>query len=178
MLIRAYDEADLDRVGWVHSRSRQAAYAGLVPSEALDKVTPEEQARVWRERLASLSGPHAMVVAEVDGLVVGFALGHGDGDGDGAELNAIHVLAAQHGSGIGQALLERVVEEFRRWGVASAHLWVVAGNERAQAFYRRNGWRHDGTRSRHQVGGAEVPILRYRLALDVPPPPTNADAQR
>ncbi len=163
MLIRPYTEADLDRVGWVHSRSRREAYAGLVPEAALASITPERQAQVWRERMAAMPDPCAMFVADVDGLVVGFALGRVDGNG--TELNAIHVLAPQHGCGIGQALLERMAEEFRTWGRTDAHLWVVAGNERAQAFYRRNGWRQDGTRSKHDIGGAEVPIVRYRVDL-------------
>lgn len=164
MLIRPYTEADLDRIGWVHSHSRRAAYAGLVPEAALAKVTPERQAEIWRLRMATLSDQHAMFVAEVDGLVVGFALGLVEDDK--AEVQAIHVLAQQHGAGIGQALLDHVVEEFRSWGRTVAQLWVVEGNDRAQAFYRRNGWRADGTRSMHDVGGAAVPILRYRLALE------------
>jgi GNAT superfamily N-acetyltransferase len=168
MLIRAYDEDDLDRIGWVHSRSRQAAYAGLVPAEALAEVTPERQAMVWRTRIGAITDRHALFVAEIDGLVVGFTFGQVEGEQP--ELKAIHVLAQQHGAGIGQALHDRMVEEFRSWGSTRAHLWVVDGNERAQAFYRRNGWRHDGTRSRHDVAGAEIPILGYRLDLDGPPP--------
>jgi len=39
---------------------------------------------------------------------------------------------------------------------------VLRGNERAQSFYRRNGWTHDGTTSSHEVGGVDVPVLRYR----------------
>ncbi len=79
----------------------------------------------------------------------------------------MHVLAQQHGGGIGQALLDRLVEEFRSWGCCNAHLCVVAGNERAQAFYRRNGWRLLGPAGGHDVCGAQVPILRYRLDLTV-----------
>ena len=45
MLVRLYAEADLERIGWVHSHSRQSAYAGLVPADALAQVTPERQAR-------------------------------------------------------------------------------------------------------------------------------------
>jgi len=44
-------------------------------------------------------------------------------------------------------------------------LHVIEGNERAQAFYRRNGWHLCGPAGSHEVAVAVVPILEYRLAL-------------
>jgi len=58
-----------------------------------------------------------------------------------------------------------VVDAFREWGAADAHLHVIAGNERARAFYRRNGWHLCGPVGSHEVGGAVVPILEYRLVI-------------
>ena len=52
IMVRPYDEGDLLPVGRVHALSRRAAYAGLVPADALAKVTPETQVEVWRERLS------------------------------------------------------------------------------------------------------------------------------
>lgn len=34
--MRRWVAGDVERVGWVHSRSRQQAYAGLVPDDALE----------------------------------------------------------------------------------------------------------------------------------------------
>ena len=154
----------MDQIGWVHSRSRQEAYAGLVPADALARVTPEQQALVWRARLACLPEPHAGLVVEHDGVVVGFALAQLVPQ-SGAELNAIHVLPEQRGTGGGQALMDVVIDAFCQWGVAEAHLHVIAGNERAQAFYRRNGWSLCGPAGSHEVGGAAVPILEYRRVV-------------
>jgi ribosomal protein S18 acetylase RimI-like enzyme len=162
--VRRWAPADLDQIGWVHSRSRQEAYAGLVPADALARVTPEQQATVWRARFASLPEPHAGLVVEHDGVVVGFALAQLDPE-SGAELNAIHVLPDQQGTGAGQALMDVVIAAFCQWGVAEAHLHVIEGNERAQAFYRRNGWRLCGPAGSHEVGGAVVPILEYRRVI-------------
>lgn len=156
--------ADLERIGWVHSRSRQEAYAALLPADALARVTPEQQARVWRARFASLPEQHAALVVEHEGVVVGFALAQLDAK-SGAELNAIHVLPEQQGTGAGQTLMDAVVDAFGQWGVAKAHLHVLEGNERAQGFYRRNGWRLFGPAGSHEIGGAAVPILEYRRAL-------------
>jgi ribosomal protein S18 acetylase RimI-like enzyme len=164
MIVRRYDERDLSRIGLIHSRSRQAAYAGLVPPNALARVTPEEQVEVWRVRMATLPSPNAPLVVEVDGEVVGFAVGRLTPD-TGAELTAIHVLPEHRGTGAGKALLDAVVAAFGQWGVSDARLHVVAGNERAQAFYRRNGWHLLGSAGNHEIGGASVPVLEYGLVV-------------
>lgn len=44
-------------------------------------------------------------------------------------------------------------------------LWVLAGNERAQHFYRPDGWRSDGQRRDDQLSGAAVTTVHYRYAL-------------
>jgi ribosomal protein S18 acetylase RimI-like enzyme len=164
MIVRRYDERDLGRIGLIHSRSRQAAYAGLVPSDALARITPDEQVEVWRVRMATLPSPNAPLVVEVDGEVVGFAVGQLTPD-TGAELTAIHVLPEHRGTGAGKALLDAVVVAFGQWGVSDARLHVVAGNERAQAFYRRNGWHLLGSAGNHEIGGASVPVLEYGLVV-------------
>lgn len=158
---RRWVPADLERIGWVHSRSRQEAYAGLVPADALARVTPEQQVTVWLARIAGLPEQHAGFVVEHDGVVIGFAVALLDPQ-SGAELNAIHVLPEQHGTGAGQALMNVVMDTFCQWAIAEAHLHVIEGNDRAQAFYRRNGWRLCGPAGSHEVGGAAIPILEYR----------------
>lgn len=155
---------DVERVGWVHSRSRRQAYAGLVPDEALARVTPAEQVGVWRARIARLPERHVALVITQAGGVIGFALGQFDAQ-SGAQLNAIHVLPEQQGTGAGQELMDSVIATFGDWGVTDAHLHVIEGNERAQAFYRRTGWLLRGPAGSHQVGGALVSILEYRLVI-------------
>jgi len=41
-------------------------------------------------------------------------------------------------------------------------LWVLAENERARHFYRRNGFEPDGVEKLAPVGGAELLEVRYR----------------
>jgi GNAT superfamily N-acetyltransferase len=153
----------VDGIGFVHATSRRAAYAGLVPPAALDRITPDGQAAYWRKRLATERDPHGVHVVVAGGAVQGFALG--SAEGRAAVLNAIHLLPALHGTGAGQALHDRLLDDFTTWGCRTASLWVVEGNERAQSFYRRNGWSADGGRAMHQLGGVDVPALRYCRAL-------------
>jgi ribosomal protein S18 acetylase RimI-like enzyme len=158
--IRPATPGDLAAVGRIHALSRNAAYAGLLPAEALARVTPERQEAVWRERLADAPPQSALLVATDDGEVVGFTQGE-NRDGVG-HLNAIHLLPERRGGGAGQVLHDALLARFAAWGCTSATLCVVRGNERAQSFYRRNGWTHDGTTSSHEVGGVVVPVLVYR----------------
>ena len=160
-MVRPYRSGDLGAVGRVHANSRWAAYAGLVPAEALATVTPETQTEFWRERM-SLPASSAFV-AERDGEVVGFvALLETE---EGTELSAIHVLPDVVGTGVGSALMKAAVEHARARGAEALHLFVIEGNERARTFYTRTGWRLTGTAGRHELGGAQVEIVRYELRL-------------
>ncbi len=56
------------------------------------------------------------------------------------QLYVLHVYAAHHGTGVGPALMEAVVDPEE-----SVALWVAEPNPRAQAFYRKHGLVADGT---------------------------------
>jgi GNAT superfamily N-acetyltransferase len=78
-------------------------------------------------------------VCEVDGQVVGFSCGrlvHGD-------VWALFLDAAQHGRGIGNALIAHV----ERWMFDSGRTEIVlstAPGTRAERLYRRRGWVETG----------------------------------
>jgi GNAT superfamily N-acetyltransferase len=163
MEVRPATADDVPDIGRVHATSRRATYAALVPAAALAAVTPEAQAEHWRLRLATAPPPSAVYVVVADGSLQGFAMG--SGHGHTATLDALHVLPSLQGTGAGQRLHDRLVADFVAWGCAVAELWVLEGNERAQSFYLRNGWRADGTRHGHDVGGVDVPAVRYRRPL-------------
>ncbi|WP_461164102.1 GNAT family N-acetyltransferase [Arthrobacter sp. R4-81] len=55
------------------------------------------------------------------------------------QLHLLYTYAAFHGSGVGTALLDTVIDRS-----APAELWVADPNPRAQAFYRKNGFLTDG----------------------------------
>lgn len=162
MPLRSYDPgdpADIAAVGRVHARSRNAAYVGLVPAEALARVTPESQTALWAERMARAPRPHALLLWEHDGEVCGFTLGAASART--GTLMALHLLPALHGTGAGRALHDAMLDRFDDWGCTLAELWVVSGNARAQAFYRRNGWSDTGERGTNDVGGATVANERW-----------------
>ncbi|WP_301530818.1 GNAT family N-acetyltransferase, partial [Corynebacterium variabile] len=92
------------------------------------------------------------------GGIVAWASG-GPGRDDDApvdrELEGIYSPARVHGSGVGQLLLDAVIAD------SPAYLWVLDGNARAEAFYRRNGFRRDGAEREHAVAG--IPRTTVRM---------------
>jgi GNAT superfamily N-acetyltransferase len=158
--------ADADAIGHMHVRSSRAAYTGLLPDAAFDD---EAQRRMWRDGLASERPPgSATFVAVLDDAVVGVAnvrAARGEASGTG-ELTHIYLDPDCWGHGVGRALLARAEESLRESGFREAVLWVVDGNERAERFYRAAGWALDGGRVLDEPGGARVPRVRYRKALE------------
>ena len=64
-------------------------------------------------------------------------------------LRELVVKKGERSRGVGQQLLARFEDECRRRGCHKVYLDVAAINVRAQAFYRRNGWEHEGTMHQH-----------------------------
>ena len=52
------------------------------------------------------------------------------------ELDRLYMAAEMHGTGLGAALLDAVVDE------RPLYLWLIDGNDRAARFYERRGFRH------------------------------------
>jgi ribosomal protein S18 acetylase RimI-like enzyme len=65
------------------------------------------------------------------------------------------VLARGYGTGVAQALMAEAI------GDRAAYLWVVEGNDRAIAFYRKHGFDLDGVRDHlPETGTPEVRMSR------------------
>lgn len=155
---------DASQIAFVHVRSWQAAYRGLMDQDFLDSLDVEECAAMWRRRLAS-PDEGARLVVERDGEVIGFLAGTrvSPGTEEAAEVFSIYLDPSVWRGGIGSALLDAGVESLRSQGHTPVVLWVLDGNERACRFYESRGWVFDGGRKDEVVGGATAPHLRYRL---------------
>jgi GNAT superfamily N-acetyltransferase len=148
VVIRRGIPDDAEAMGHLHIDVWEDAYTGLVPQGILDDRRDEVAARIerWRD-IFGQERPTWLAVA--GGRLVGFS-GAGparDNDVDlELEVYALYVRAAYYGTGVGYALLQQAI------GDRAAYLWVLAGNERAIAFYERQGFRLDGTEDEHDEG--------------------------
>ena len=167
MLLRPARPADAAAVAGVHVRSWQVAYRGLLPDEYLDGLEPEDRAR--RYRFAELGPGQPQTIVAIEGeTVCGFATVGPSRDDDRrgtGELLALYVDPQRWGRGLGRALVHDARARLARQGFEEAALWVLAANERAQRFYRIDGWAPDGSRRLDEVWGLTVDELRYRRSL-------------
>jgi GNAT superfamily N-acetyltransferase len=150
---------DAVRMGEVHVAVWREAYAGLMPAQFLAGLDPAVSAARFAERLAAPEPGRVVLVGTADDRVVGIASGgrsRDDPPEPPAEVYAVNVLAAHHGTGLGARLFEAVLDAVA--GDAPVSLWVAAQNARARSFYRRYGFTPDGLTKR--LDDAEIDVVR------------------
>jgi ribosomal protein S18 acetylase RimI-like enzyme len=136
-VIRTALPAETETIADLHVRARSTYYPDGLPQADFD------WAEAWR---ASIERPDGHVLCAVErGRIVGIAsFRTPDGaPADTVKLFQFHVDPDHWRSGIGTALHAACVEEWRADGRRTAVLDVHADNERAQAFYARQGWFRD-----------------------------------
>lgn len=132
--------SEIEGKAYVHWKSWQEAYKGLIDQAYLDNLTLNKcikRAYQW---------PDNIFVARDGNKVIGF-VGYGSCQDDAlpetGEVFSIYVLSEYYGKKIGYALMQTALcalSEYRQ-----ITLWVLKGNTRAIRFYEKCGFRFDGT---------------------------------
>lgn len=150
----------------------QAAYTGMVPQDYLDALTVAEDARIRKDMFAHSAGIVLNLVAEEDGVVVGWAaLGPSreeDRQPRDGELLALYAAPHRLGAGVGKALMRQTLAAAQERSFRRLVLWVIAANARARRFYELGGFVLDGRSAEWAVHGTKVPEVRY--CKDLAPP--------
>jgi ribosomal protein S18 acetylase RimI-like enzyme len=130
--VRAAALADIPAVLAVWDRARSPAAVTPDTPEALERLLARD--------------PQALLVAELDGEVVG-ALICG-WDGWRGSMYRLGVLPEHRRRGIGRTLVETGHARLRALGAVRAGLQIAAGEEAATALWSEAGWAHDVTVAR------------------------------
>jgi len=160
---------DADGIARVHTTTWQQAYRGLLDQGFLHLLDWRQRRTQWQALLAEPPrGEGGTVVAVLGEEVVGFAAYGPARDADlmaerrrWSELYAIYVSPDQWRTGTGTALWAAVAERLPPDAAAVA-VWLLAGNQRARAFYARMGFAADGAERVEDIGGAPAEEVRYR----------------
>jgi ribosomal protein S18 acetylase RimI-like enzyme len=169
--IRPAITTDAPVLAAVHVRSWQWAYRGQVPDAYLDHLgeTLGERVEARRAQLEQVPPEYRWWVAEQSANLLGFAVTRPSEDDDAASLTAevmaLYLDPDTVGKGVGRALLEHVVADFRQRGFRRATLWVLESNDRARRFYEAAGWAPDGARKSEERPGFLLQEVRYQIWL-------------
>lgn len=164
LTVRQAVPGDAMAVAVVHVRSWQVGYRGLVPDQVLDRMAPEDRVARYDFGPERSGGPLTLVAVDGEALC-GFATIGPARSGTPGELWALYVDPDRWRLGVGRLLIEQARTRLVQRGFKEAILWVMAGNERAERFYRSDGWTPDGGRKRDEHWGVLVDELRYRRDL-------------
>lgn len=133
--------ADAPAVAALHADSWRRHYRGAYSDAFLDGDVDADRAAVWTDRLGVAPDRWETVVAEQEGVVVGFVHTILDEDPTwGALLDNLHVSRDHQRRGIGARLLRLSAETVAAHAPGSGlFLWVLEQNRPAQAFYQALG---------------------------------------
>jgi putative acetyltransferase len=160
-VVRRATPDDTDAIARIWQTGWADGHLGHVPPELVRHRNEEQFVSRTRARI------DGTWVADARGQAIGFVVVKED------EVEQIYVDRAARGTGAAAMLLQRAEAEIRRAGHRRAWLAVVAGNQRARAFYARLGWRDKGPMSylaETEAGPLAVPTHRYEIDLDGPVP--------
>lgn len=137
--IRPASREDAEVIADVHNRSRADAFRGHIDDEILLGDSTFALVQFWRDHFAAADPNGTVFVAEIGSKMVGFAYVHEAEAPYELELQNLYLLPEAAGTGLAPELMAAVLPE----GVP-ALLWVADFNERAQRFYRKEGFEFDG----------------------------------
>jgi len=161
-MIRPARVEDADTIARLHVDGWRETYVGIVPDDVLARLDVAEKAEMWTSALAS-PGLDAFVGGTSEDALTGFACCReriNVPDAFEGEFQAIYVLKAGQGIGLGRGLMEAMARALSGRGFRSAALRVARDNAPARAFYARLGGVETGG-GVHQVGAITVDEVIY-----------------
>jgi ribosomal protein S18 acetylase RimI-like enzyme len=162
LVIRPETADDCQALAELHVLAWQKAYRGLLPDDVLDGLSVADWAQHRRNRLHN-DGPRTTVVAERDGVVVGFVrFGPDRADETYGEIQAIYVHPDHWGCGAGDALIREALKNLPQQEI---RLWMLEGNERAQRFYARHGLHPSGTTHTYRHPGSDFDAPELQIVM-------------
>ncbi len=167
-VVREATAADCDAIARIYN---EAIRSGLATMDT-EPVTGAS----FEKTLSGLSAREALLVAEGPDTVVGWGIVKRYSDRPGYAIaceTSLYVLDAEHGRGIGSALLDAVVARAAQLGYGHLVAKIMAVNERSIRFHARRGFESVGSqRNIGRLNGIlhDVVIMQRLLPLEADVP--------
>ncbi|MCA8152840.1 GNAT family N-acetyltransferase [Burkholderia contaminans] len=137
--IRSAHLDDAQAIADFHVKVWRHTYRDLAPAQAYAVLDERYRGRKWQEKLSSNDAHQLVLVAEIDGRIVGIGAAGTPSEpifGGRGEIKFLYVDPGyKRRRGIGRQLLARLAMHLSRSGYRGAALSVVTGNDTAIAFY-------------------------------------------
>ncbi|MEC8066524.1 MAG: GNAT family N-acetyltransferase [Pseudomonadota bacterium] len=138
--VRNAEVTDALEMGTLHTLSWQVAYKGIISQPLLDAIDPYDRISKWRMIVEQKHPSQIILVAEIDGVVVGLVSGADDHVHEGRYyMQALYVHPLHVGKGVGFALFNAFKDQVIKLGYRKIYCGVLQGNKSAIAFYQRQG---------------------------------------
>ena len=162
MQLREATDRDALLISRIIAASWRGAYQEIIDPVYLARL-PEEY---WLPTMRAWLGSGRMygLVAEADGEPAGciiYGRGRDEDHAGWGEVVSLYVLPEKMGQGVGAALLTAATDALHADGYDRIYLWCIAGNHRADAFYRRHGFCPSADRVDYRIGNGPVTDIRY-----------------
>lgn len=161
--IRALEQKDFDAIAEIHAAER--AYSGTLQLPYPSKI-------YWRKRLEGMSSNDHILIAEIDGEVVGNILlkSHDNPRRRHSGYLAMAVVDEWQGKGIGNRLMCAAIDLADNWlNLVRIELEVFSDNQAAIALYERWGFVKEGIARKYAFknGAYQDAIYMARIASDL-----------
>jgi predicted N-acetyltransferase YhbS len=149
---------DLVAIAELHVHSWREHYRGVYSDAFLDRDADGDRLETWRRRLTGPVADSFTIVAELNGVIVGFAHVVLDADPTrGPVLQNLHVRTEVQHQEIGSRLVAEVLRTVPR-----LHVWVREDNAGAREFYEARGGRPAGRALGGPFAdGSRAPVLCF-----------------
>jgi L-amino acid N-acyltransferase YncA len=167
--VRRAVDADVDALVRIQSDTWRAAYAELVPADALARLSGPDARAAWSAAIEAGDGYHVFVAAEGE-WTVGFCAAAHRPDEDGATFAEVSTLLVEPRwgrRGHGGRLLGTAAEALRADGAQVGWAWVPEADAVSRAFYGHAGWDADGAVRGLDTGAGTLREVRLSGPLDL-----------
>lgn len=138
LIVREAKTSDAAELARLHVAVWRETYRQLAPVEAFAALDETRRLAFWLDKFAHPAGRQVILLAELDGNLVGFTLASESANpqiGAMAEIKLLYIDRRFARQGIGRHLLAEVALCLKNSGFTGAALGVVEGNTPAIRFY-------------------------------------------
>ncbi len=161
--VRQATPTDGEGIAGVHASAWREAYQGIIPAKTLDRMINRRGARWWSDAARRKN----VLVLDFGGAIAGYATygpARMSGSADAGEIHEIYLAPEYQGIGLGGWLFATATRALQGQKYSRMLVRVLADNDRASCFYRRQGGK-EVSRGKEALDGANLDSIIYQWQL-------------